>query len=312
LGIEESIKICDKYLPKKHSIPRFFQIRSEAKEEVGQKELQSAFDRIYEYYDEFWLKEAGKPIEDLVDRLTLTGAEVVLEAGCGTGFATVLIADRLRDPANIIAVDISEGMLSDARKRASLKGIEDIRFINGDALKMLLEGCPFDLIFSSWVLGYIPLKPFFINASRALKEGGRLTFIVHKEDSPYKPLEIFRELVSKDPSILQKRVAFDFPRDRDHVRDELVSVELEVEYLEEGEVVFQYDRPEEVLEHLLKSGAGTAYYDALDPVRRKSFEEEFTKSLADRHKAITEFRVVHNYISCIAKKPNPSRKASQY
>jgi ubiquinone/menaquinone biosynthesis C-methylase UbiE len=310
VGIEEAIKLCNKYLPKKHSFPRFFQVQSEAKEEVGQKEIISAFDRIHEFYDAFWLKEAGRPIMDLVDRLLFTGAEAVLEAGCGTGYATVLIADRLQDPADFIAADISEGMLAEARKRASLKGIENIRFINDDALKILLEGGLFDIIFSSWVLGYIPLKPFFINASRALKEGGRLAFVVHKEDSPHETLEIFSELVSKDPSILQKRVAFDFPRNMYHVRDELVSADLEVEHLIEGKVVFRFARPEEVLDHLLKSGAGTAYYDALDPDRRNSFEEDFKKNLVNRHKTIKKFEVVHDYISCVARKPNASTTTS--
>jgi MoaA/NifB/PqqE/SkfB family radical SAM enzyme len=39
VGIEEAIRICDNHLPKKHSIPRFFQVQSEAKEELGQKKF---------------------------------------------------------------------------------------------------------------------------------------------------------------------------------------------------------------------------------------------------------------------------------
>ena len=35
LKAEESIKICDSFLPKEHSIPRFFQVQSEAKKEIG-------------------------------------------------------------------------------------------------------------------------------------------------------------------------------------------------------------------------------------------------------------------------------------
>lgn len=309
VGTEGSIKICDKYLPKKHSIPRFFQVRSDAKEAVGQKELQSAYNQIHEYYNRFWLKEAGKPVKDLVNRLMLAGTESVLEAGCGTGFATVLVADKLKDPANLTAVDISGDMLNEARKRAGSKSIEGIRFIAGDALEILGTGDFFDVIFSSWVLGYIPLKPFFIRASQALKAGGKVAFIVHKADSPYELFEIYRELISKDPSILIKPIAFDFPRDMDHVKIELMSVKLEVEHLAEGQVVFRYDRPEEVLEHLMKSGAGTVYYDAVDPVKRKSFEEEFLTSLVHRHKAPAKYEVAHDYISCIARKPNGSTTA---
>ena len=302
VGPEGSIQICNSYLPKEHSIPRFFQVRSEAKGEVGQKELQSAYNQIHEYYDEFWIKEAGKPIMELIDRLIFSGAESVIEVGCGTGVATVLIADMLNDSAEFTAVDISEGMLLEAHKRARSKNIENIRFVSGEGLELLGTLGLFDLIFSSWTLGYIPLKPFFMKAYNALRDGGRLAFIVHKEDSPYKQLKIFRKLISKNPSILKKRVAFDFPRDMDYVRDELEAVELEVEHLVEGEVVFRYDGPEEVLEHLLKSGAGTVYYDALEASKKKSFEGEFIKNLVDRHKDNTRYEVVHDYISCIAKK----------
>jgi len=299
---EAAVSICDEYLPREHAIPRYFQVRSEAEGEVGEKELTSAYDQIHGFYDEFWLKRAGKPIDDLVGILRLTGTEAVLEAGCGTGYATVLMAGRLTDPASLTAVDISEGMLSEARLRASEEGLEGIRFIQGDALTVLLENGPFDVVFSSWVLGYIPLSPFLMNTAHALSEEGKLAFIVHKENSPYEALEIFSKLVSRDPSVLQKRVAFDFPRDTDHIRDELAAAGLRVEHLSEGKAVFRYGSPDEVLEHLLKSGAGTAYYDALDPERRDSIEADFKESLAGRHRDTDAYEVVHDYIACIAQK----------
>jgi MoaA/NifB/PqqE/SkfB family radical SAM enzyme/SAM-dependent methyltransferase len=303
LGPEESALICQEHLPKVHSIPRFFQIRTEANQQVGQKEIQSAYDRIHEYYDEFWLEQAAKPIEQLIERIPVDQKEFIFEAGCGTGYATRLIAQKFNKPANIIAVDLSGQMLAQARKRAKLAQIDNVRFIVGDALEILNTEGPFDLVFSSWVLGYIPLKPFFSLTSRALKDSGHLAFVVHKENSPYEQLEIFGNLVAQDPSVLQKRVAFDFPRDMDHVRQELLSVGLEIEHLWDGKVVFRYDSPQEVLEHLLKSGAGTAYYDAVDPDRRETLEQQFLKTLVARKKHTAKYEVIHDYISCIAIKP---------
>ncbi len=164
---EISAEICETYLPREHSIPRFFKIRAELQGDVGREDLQSAYNQIHEYYDEFWLNEAGRPIEDLIDKLPFSGKESVFEAGCGTGFATIQIADRLDKSGTIHAVDISEGMLVEARKRARSRGIENIRFAAGDALEILKEEGPFDIIFTSWVLGYIPLKPFFASANPA-------------------------------------------------------------------------------------------------------------------------------------------------
>jgi MoaA/NifB/PqqE/SkfB family radical SAM enzyme/ubiquinone/menaquinone biosynthesis C-methylase UbiE len=303
LSPEASAQVCEKHLPRVHPVPRFFKIRAQARQEVGNIELQSAYDRIHEDYDQFWLKEAAKPIQDLIAKIPLTATESVFEAGCGTGFATVLIADKLKKSGHITAVDLSEEMLAHARKRSESAGFHNVRFVAGDALEILNNDGPFDMVFSSWVLGYIRLKPFFTLANRALKTSGNLAFVVHKENSPYEPLEIFGQLVAQDPSILQKRVAFDFPRDMNHVAQQLLSAGFEVVHLWDGKIVFRYDTPEEVLEHLLKSGAGTAYYDAVDPRRREGLEHQFLETIAHRRRRLAKYEVIHDYISCIAVKP---------
>ncbi len=302
LAANASLKICDKHLPKRHATPRFFQVRNEAQGDVGAAELKSAYDRIHGSYDAFWVVEAGKPIHDLVRRTPFKGRQRVFEAGCGTGYATVLIADKIGASGEVYAADLSEGMIAEARVRARDKGVENVRFVAGDALELLAESGPFDTIFSSWVLGYIPLAPFFARANEALAPGGRQAFLVHKENSPREALDIFWDIVAEDPSVLDKRVAFDFPRDFDNVKTELAAAGLEAERLWDGYITFRYDSPEQVLDHLLKSGAGTAFYDAVDPVRRKALEQRFIDTLGARHKDKDKIKVVHDYIACIAKK----------
>jgi MoaA/NifB/PqqE/SkfB family radical SAM enzyme/SAM-dependent methyltransferase len=302
LSPDTSAKICRKHLPKRHAVPRFFQVRNEAQGDVGAEELKSAYNRIHGYYDAFWLNEAGKPVQELVDKVPFKGRQHVFEAGCGTGYATVMIAGRLGPSGEVCAADLSEGMLAEARARARSEGVDNVRFVAGDALDLLETAGPFDTIFSSWVLGYIPLAPFFTRASHALAPGGRLAFVVHKENSPREPLDIFWEIVAEDPSVLEKRVAFDFPRDLEHVREQLQSARFEAERLWDGQITFHYDTPEEVLEHLLKSGAGTAFYDAVDPRRRKALEQRFLDTLASRHETGTPYKVVHDYISCVAQR----------
>ena len=298
---EVSTEICEKHLPRRHALPRFFKDRTKAQSEVGPKDLQSAYDQIHEHYDQFWLKEAGRPTEDLIARLAPTGNERVYEAGCGTGFATALLAEKLRESGTIVAVDLSEGMLAEARVRLESLKIRNVRLMAGDALEILGKEGLFDIVFSSWVLGYIPLQPFLMLARGALLNHGRTAFVVHKENSPREPLEIFAEIVTADPSLLQKRVWFDFPRDKEHVEEVIRNVGLEIENLWEGEVRFCFNRPDEVLEHLLKSGAGTAYYDAVDPTRRKAMEREFLERLAAR-KGDRPYEVIHEYVACIARK----------
>ena len=300
---EISEKICAGQLSQTHPLPRFFEIRAQAQEKVGEHELRTAYNQIHDSYDEFWLKEAAAPIEELIGRLPLQNGDTVIEAGCGTGYATVRLARKISPQSIVTAVDISEGMLTEARRRAQQENMNNIKFICGDALQILKIAAPFDVVFSSWVLGYIPLKPFFTAAGAALSQGGHLGVVVHKENSPQEPLEIFGELIAEAPSALLKAVSFDFPRDMEHLKNETKQAGLNLLQIWEGNITFRYHSPEEVLEHLLKSGAGTAFYDALDPRRSKSLEARFLEILASRHQGQSHFDVVHDYISCIAMKP---------
>jgi protein-L-isoaspartate O-methyltransferase len=302
---ETSKVICEQHLPRKHAVPAFFRIRDEVQgNEVGAPELREAYNRVHRDYDQFWLVAAAKPTEDLVQQMHWSGQEAVFEAGCGTGHATALLAQR---SAHVLAVDLSEAMQIDARARIQAQGLRNVRFVAGDALAALSSAGGFDRVFSSWVLGYIPLVPFFAAAHRALKPGGQLGFVVHRENSPREPLEIFAELVAEDPSVLQKRVAFDFPRDTDHVQALLQGAGFEIHALWQDSIVFRYDSAEQVLEHLLKSGAGTAFHDAIDPARRPVLTERFLQVLASRHGPDANFEVRHEYVSCVANKPRDGR-----
>ena len=53
---------------------------------------------------------------DVIDRLDLQGDERVLDAGCGTGRVTALVAERVPD-GHVIAVDGSEAMVEETRRR---------------------------------------------------------------------------------------------------------------------------------------------------------------------------------------------------
>jgi MoaA/NifB/PqqE/SkfB family radical SAM enzyme/SAM-dependent methyltransferase len=297
-----SCALCEQHLPKEHEVPEFFRLRALAREGVGASELAQSYDRVYEDYDDFWTVEAGAPVKELVQRLTWHGAEKVFEAGCGSGFATVLLAGKLTRGGALTAVDISERMQSLARRRVDAQALGNVEFICGDALETLRSARDLDLVFSSWVLGYIPVGTFLAAACQALKPAGRLAFLVHKENSPRREFELFARLVARDPSVLLKPVSFGFPRDAGHVREQLLVAGLEAAESWEGSCLFRYPTAEQVLEHLLKSGAGTVFYEAVDPAKRADLTEEFLALLREQRDSDDGFVVRHDYVSCIAGK----------
>jgi SAM-dependent methyltransferase len=250
---------------------------------------------------------AGKAVSDLVKRLRLKGTERVFEAGCGSGYGTELIAERILGGGSVTAADISAGMLGKARKRISSRRFGHVDFLLQDAVEALSRMQGIDLIVTTWVLGYIELAPFFKAASHALKTGGRLALVVHRENSPRREFEIFSELVAREPLVLTKRVAFDFPRDGVHLRDSLERAGLQVMDSWEGRAVFRYRSAREVLDHLLESGAGTVFYDAIDGKARDRLTDEFLAILARRNGRRKTFEVKHDFLACIAQKQKQGR-----
>lgn len=92
-----------------------------------------------------------------------------LDLGCGTGRHTLWLAAA---GATVTAVDFSEGMLAEARKRP---GAQAVRFLAHDLHQPLplLDG-QFDLVVSGLVLEHLrELDGFFAEARRVLPPNGR-------------------------------------------------------------------------------------------------------------------------------------------
>lgn len=110
----------------------------------------------------------------VLDRLALRGDETVLDAGCGTGRVTRLIAERVPQ-GRVIAVDGSHAMVD--RARAELSDLGDrVEVRQGDLLELAV-GEPVDAILSTatfhWILDH---ERLFSRLAAALRAGGRLTF----------------------------------------------------------------------------------------------------------------------------------------
>jgi MoaA/NifB/PqqE/SkfB family radical SAM enzyme/ubiquinone/menaquinone biosynthesis C-methylase UbiE len=296
---EVTRKLCDACLPQENTLPAFFRIRSEATKSAGARELAETYDFVQTDYDDFWVVEAGGPVRELASRMELQGDEKVFEAGCGTGFGTELLAGRLVQGGRVIAVDISEGMQEKAKQRLAAAGLCNVDYVLGDALAALERERGLDAIFTSWVLGYIPVDNFLAAAGRALKKGGKLGIIVHRENSPEREFGIFSRLVAEDPSVMRYKVAFDFPPGTAALKHSLQAAGLAPESLWEGNVIFRYGSAQAVMDHLLKSGAGTVFYEAIEPGKREALRARFLEELCRLNKS-EAFEVRHDYVGCMA------------
>jgi trans-aconitate 2-methyltransferase len=111
---------------------------------------------------------------EVLDRLHLTGGETVVDAGCGPGTLTRLLAERL-PRGQVIGLDSSPDMLSMAADALGPLGAR-ARLIRASLPDLPLPG-PVDAIVSTATLHWVLDHPALFRAfRRALRPGGQLEF----------------------------------------------------------------------------------------------------------------------------------------
>ena len=108
-------------------------------------------DEVAEEYEDKRFSGGGQVIDRrekgaVLDALSPVEDRQILEIACGTGRFTVMLADR---DADIVGMDISDAMLSEAREKARASGLMDhLEFIRGDAARLPFPDDHFDAVFA--------------------------------------------------------------------------------------------------------------------------------------------------------------------
>jgi SAM-dependent methyltransferase len=129
--------------------------------------------------------QAGTLAELLHHDTRYPADSLVLEAGCGIGAQTVLLAKNSPE-ARFICMDISQDSIGRARHAAEEKNITNVEFKQADIFSLPFEEESFDHIFVCFVLEHLkaPLQALS-NLKRALKRGGSITVIEGDHGSFY-------------------------------------------------------------------------------------------------------------------------------
>lgn len=111
---------------------------------------------------------------EVAKRIDPSQVSIALEIAAGTGRVTRHIRERIAASAKLIASDINEEMLAEAKKKL---GHLDISWQNIDAQQLPFEDNSLDLVVCCFGYMFVPDKPkAFAEAYRVLRPGGVLLF----------------------------------------------------------------------------------------------------------------------------------------
>lgn len=110
---------------------------------------------------------------------------IVLEAGCGVGAQTKIVAPKNPD-SKFISIDISETSLAKAESLIKSLNIENVEFQTGDIFDLKFDDGFFDHVFVCFVLEHLPNPIDALKSlKRVIKKGGTITLIEGDHGSAY-------------------------------------------------------------------------------------------------------------------------------
>jgi ubiquinone/menaquinone biosynthesis C-methylase UbiE len=147
-----------------------------------------------------------------VDAVPHDAEGIVLDVACGPGIVSAALATRVRE---VVALDLTPGMLSKARQRCSAAGVDNVTFREGDATALPFTDDCFDGVVTRLSIHHFPAPHRVVGEMfRVLRPGGALV--------------LADVVASENPDDAALHNAIEVLRDPSHVRmlpaSELVSL----------------------------------------------------------------------------------------
>jgi SAM-dependent methyltransferase len=120
-------------------------------------------------------------IHAAIESLQLAAGSAGLDAGCGIGLHTALLANAIGPAGHITNLDLCPEFLECARTAARITGLTDrVTFRQGDVMNLPFEGGMFDWVWSVDCLGYATPAPIdaLRGVRRVLRSGGRVMIMI--------------------------------------------------------------------------------------------------------------------------------------
>jgi len=128
------------------------------------------------FYDATFGRLVKRRIERAIHHMNISQTDLVLDLGIGTGVSLNYYPNR----GQVVGIDLSAGMLREARKKIRERELDHVTVFQANALELPFASDTFDHIFISHVISVVsdPCK-LVQEAQRVAKPGARIVIVNH-------------------------------------------------------------------------------------------------------------------------------------
>lgn len=141
-------------------------------------------DEIRDLSTTFSLREPG--IRSAIKALQLPSGSTGLDAGCGVGLPSLLLAEAVGSSGHVTGIDLSLKSLKYAEEMVKQTRFKErVSFKEGDINKLPFNENTFDWVWSSDCVGYAPIEPLPLvkELRRVVKPGGIVAIIAWSSEN---------------------------------------------------------------------------------------------------------------------------------
>ncbi len=221
----------------------------------------------------------------LFRHLPLVAGAIALDVGCGTGFPAIELAERLGPNASVTGIDSWARALERARRKAAIRRVGNVRFVEGDAVALPFADASFDLIVSNLGLNnFARPEAALAECRRVARPGARLALTTNLQGHMAEFYAIFRGLLdASEAEALDRHIAHRATVAR--VEALFGSAGFAPLRHEAETVVMRYADGTALLRHsFIRLGFLPAWRNVVPPARRDGVFAELELAL-DRHAA---------------------------
>src|SRR5581483_7781176 len=174
-------------------------ISQEAGEQEKRRLVQENFGAVATAYVTSKVHASGADLDWLVEAAALTGTEHVLDVATGGGHTAFALAPYA---AEVVALDLTRPMLEVAQQEALARGLNNIRYLEGDAQALPCEDASFDVVACRQAPHHFPKVDEAVREwARVLRPGGKLLLVDSTSPEEAEAQALLHEIeVLRDPS----------------------------------------------------------------------------------------------------------------